>query len=453
MKPKKLQSEFIRLCRTSVRLGDPLGTEEGQEKKASTYALLYRTAKIQLVYRPRATMSFSPSTLYCRVYPDKNSPLYLHLPQLLPLLEIEDYRACYFSYIENTERMAHCLNALTEVLEPLIAVLENLGTAGGDQVLLEKWIRSTGMKDVEPEKILRRGSDEQRIFLMVLGMEENFHITRYTQTETWYCYLSGQTEKALALYGKQKELTEYEQGLCRFLNTPEGKTFVPMPEACFAQRDRKAVSSGKDDFGTLAKCVLVMYLICAAAGCLLMGVFQIVSSWGTVCWLGAPWWTGFIIGGIPATFGGLALRRKLIPLVSGEKTQKKLEFDDIDNASPFASRLAMVLFIASIIAALWGGALMAGDMIRLYEDHGQYSTGTFEYREVAAVYHIDARHNVYGDRIDRASYVIVLKDGTRIDLDGYASEQQTERKVLPLFEKMDIAVIRVDSDKDLPGER
>lgn len=453
MTPKKLQSEFTELCRRLTYLGDPLGTEEGQEKKAVTYTLLYRTVKIQLVYRPRETVLTPPSTLYCRVYPDKNCPLYLHLPQLLPLLDVEDYRACYFPYIETAQRMEDCLKALEDILSPLVPVLEKMGANGDDRGLLERWIRSC-VKEGEPEKLLRRDSDEQRMFLTMLRMEEDFHIGRYTRSTAWCCYLDGQRSRALALYGKQKELTDYERGLCRFLETPEGEAFVPISEECFAWRELRAVSSGKSDFGTLVKCALVMYLVCAAAGCLMMGVVQIISAWGTVCWFGPPWWTGLIIGGIPPIFGGIALRRKLIPLVSGKMARKKLEFEDIANASPFATRLAAVVLAVAVVAALFGGVMMAGDTIRFYDERGQYSVGTFQMEEfsqqdVVAVYHIDARHNVYGDRIQRASYVIALKDGTLVDLDGYATVKQTQRQLLPLLREWGVPLIDADSDKDL----
>ena len=457
MKPDKLKAEFLRLCRRELRLGDPLGTEEGQEKKAVTFALLYPTAKLELVYRFGTVAASVTSTLYCRVYPDKNSPLYLHLPQILPLLEVEDYRACYFPFIENSQRMAECLAALTKILEPLLPKLEKLGRDGGDRALLTRWIKSVVSPDTDPERVLRRDSDEYRAFLWLMAVQEEGWICRYTQFGPWQRYVFGEPEKALSQYRKKKDLTEYELGLCAFLEKPEGKAFRPMPPECFAQKDMKEVSAGKDDFGTIVKCVLVVYALCAVAGCLVMGLVQLISAWGTVCWFGAPWWSGFILGGLPAVFGGIALRRRIIPLVCGKKAKQKLEFDDITNATPFAEKLAAVTFALSLCATVFFGAMMSGDVIRLYESHGQYTPETFcfqefEYSEIVAVYHIDARHNMDGDRIDRASYVIVLEDGTVIDLDGYATVKQTEKKVLPLLERYEIDIIELDSDRDLPGE-
>ena len=73
MRREKLKAEFLRLCKTKLELGMPLGTEVGQEKKVTTFSLLYRTAKVQLVYRPGTVAVSVVSTLYCRVYPDKKS--------------------------------------------------------------------------------------------------------------------------------------------------------------------------------------------------------------------------------------------------------------------------------------------------------------------------------------------------------------------------------------------
>ena len=48
---------------------------------------------------------------------------------------------------------------------------------------------------------------------------------------------------------------------------------------------------------------------------------------------------------------------------------------------------------------------------------------------------MDARYNVYGDRIDRPSYVFILKDGTIFDFDMVNTAEETEKDVLPLYNR------------------
>lgn len=455
MRREKLKAEFLRLCKTKLELGMPLGTEVGQEKKVTTFSLLYRTAKVQLVYRPGTVAVSVVSTLYCRVYPDKNSPLYLHLPHLLPLVGVEDYRACYFPYIESAARMESCIRALGAILEPLLPVLEEMGATGGDRGLLETWIRGTKLVDGAPEDVLRQNSDQQKLFVWLVNSQEDAWIARYTEFGPWRRYLFGEPGKALGQYRKKKELTDYELGLCAFLETKEGKAFRPMPLECFAQKDLLALSAGKDDIGTIAKCALVVYAFCAPVACLIMGLVQLISSWGTVCWFGAPWWSGLLLAALPPIVGGIALRRQIIPLISGEKGRRKLEFDDIINDTPFIRRLSAVVFALFVGASVFCGVMSSCNTMRLYETCGEYTPDMFvfeefQYSEITAIYYVEVQHNSYGDEIDRPYYVLTLKDGTFIDLDGYASARETEEKVLPLLEPYGLEIIHLDSDYDLP---
>lgn len=455
MRQEKLKTEFLRLCKSKLQLGTPLGTEAGQEKKVTTFSLLYHTAKVQLVYRSGTVAASVVSTLYCRVYPDKKSPLYLHLPQLLPLLGVEEYRACYFPYIESAARMENCIRALGSILEPLIPVLEELGASGGDQGLLGMWIRETKLVDGAPEDVLRQNSDQQKLFLWLVDRQEDGWIIRYTEFGPWRRYLFGEPGKALGQYRKKKDLTDYELGLCAFLETKEGKAFQPMSPECFAQKDLLELSAGKDDIGTILKCALVVYAVCAPAACLIMGLVQMISSWGTACWFGAPWWSGLLLAALPPIVGGIALRRQIIPLIFGEKGRRKLEFDDITNDTPFVRKLSAVVFALFLGASVFFGIMFSCDTMRLYETYGEYTPDMFvfeefQYSEITAVYYVEVQHNSDGGRIERPYYVIALEDGTMIDLDGYADVAETEEKVLPLLEPYGLEIIYLSSDYDLP---
>ena len=454
MRREKLKTEFLRLCK-KLQLGSPLGTQPEQEKKVTTFSLIYRTAKLQLVYRPGIAVDSVVSILYCRVYPDKNSPLYLHLPQLLPVLEQQDFRACYFPYIENTERMECCLNALAAILEPLIPMLEQLGNSGEDRVLMERWVREMNIRNMDPKKVLQSGSDQQESFLWLINSMEDGWIVRFTEFAPWRRYLFGEPGKALAQYRKKKDLNAYEKALCAFLETPEGKIFRPMPEECFAQKDLVGFSAGKDDIGTIFKCSLVVYVVCALVACLAMGMVQLISSWGTKCWFGAPWWSGFVLAALPPIVGGIALRRQIIPLISGKKAKKKLEFDDIINDTPFLRRLSAVVFGLFVAATVFLGVMSSCDTMRLYETYGQYTPNMFvfeefHYSDISEIYYVKVQHNDDGDEIHRPYYVIALEDGTLIALDGYASVKETEEKVLPLLEPYGVPIIELSSDYELP---
>lgn len=452
MKPEKLRAEFVKLCHDYVKGQDYLGIGVEKEKNACVVTIIGKAAKFQIVYRLCETLGVPPSVLYCRMYPDKNCPIYLLLPQLLPLLAVEDYRACYFPYIETAQRMADCLQALLNIIRDVFPVLDQKACAGEDRMLLENAI-SQLLPDEEPSDILKIGSYEQDAFLRALRISENGYAARFTVFEPWKQYLWGQGKKALLLYRRQKDLLPYEQGLCCFLGTTEGKRFSPMPKECFAQRDLETLSKGRENIGTILKCSLVLYLFSGAVFCLLMGLIRLVFSYGTVCFFGVPWYAGLLLGALPAFFGGVALRRWLIPLVSRKNAGQQLEFDDIVNASPLVDRLAICAFAATLAFSLYIGVQIAGSMVCLYDSDGKYYDDfrcqQFSYDEVEAVYYVNARYNQWGDRIERASYVIAMSDGSVIDLDGYTNPEETERRALPVFQAAGIEIKEADSLREL----
>lgn len=453
MKTKALQMEFLRLCGDYAACAQPLGTLQETEKKLCTFSFVFRNVKLQLVYRPRAVFGTPVSTLYCRVFPDKNSPVWLHLPQLLPLLGISDYRACYFPYIETAKRMEVCFRALTSFFEVLYPRLEALAADGADRTLLLRHLTESGLSQTDAEQVLRFGTPEQQGYLVYQNKNDTTFVARFTEWSPWKCYLLGQQDKAQRLYAKQK-LLPYEYGLLDFLQTAQGQSFVPMQPECFAVRDMQAVTSGTEDGLTLFKGMLLLYPLCAAAGCALMGLLQMISSWGTLCWFGPEWYMGLLLGALPALFGGIALRRQLMPIMNRKNAAAQLEFDDILNGGA-VNRFTMGTFYAFTAVTMIFALLMAGQTVRLYEDHGDldqtvFSREVFSYEQIDRVYHIEARYNDYGERIERDSYVIALKDGRLIDLDGYTTPEETREQALPIFQKWGIGVTELDSDRDLP---
>ena len=88
--------------------------------------------------------------------------------------------------------------------------------------------------------------------------------------------------------------------------------------------------------------------------------------------------------------------------------------------------------------------------VRFYEDNISFENKTYSYDNIDSVYYIESRHNVYDERIERASYVILFDDKTSLDLDGFTSIQFTELEVLPLLSKKGISIKSVMSEKELP---
>ena len=92
------------------------------------------------------------------------------------------------------------------------------------------------------------------------------------------------------------------------------------------------------------------------------------------------------------------------------------------------------------------------DSISFYENNlslaGKYLVNReiIEYEDIENIYYLKARYNEYGEKIDRSSYVLHMKNDDYIDLDGYTSIEVSEKEILPL---LNLEVISVESEREL----
>ena len=157
-------------------------------------------------------------------------------------------------------------------------------------------------------------------------------------------------------------------------------------------------------------------------------------------------------------FGTIALRRPLVRRISGKYGPALDRLDRVKNGWG-TQALAAAAFTVSLVVTVMMFVRLYGETVRIYEDRLDYAAADsvlrreeIDFAEIEAVCHVSARYNVYGDRLERGSYVIVTEDGRRFDLDGSASEAQCEEILLPLLEPYRIPVTELDTIRDLDAK-
>ena len=88
--------------------------------------------------------------------------------------------------------------------------------------------------------------------------------------------------------------------------------------------------------------------------------------------------------------------------------------------------------------------------VRFYDNKIAFDNKIYSYEDIDSVYYIESRYNVYDERIERGSYVILFGDKTSLDLDGYTSIEYAEKEVLPLLKNKGFNINGVNSEKELP---
>ena len=452
MRIEELKQQFMALCRPLAERPDVLHTEFEEDKQACLFTMLLRNTKIQLVYCWKWENIAPPSVLYCRVYLNKNVPLYLHLPELICALETRDFRACYYPCIENTQRMCDCFAALMAVVNDYIPKAEALALSGRDNEIMKRqfqvdfWGNALGQDDKSWHYY---DPDARSVMETMECLSECIMVDRFTGMDAYLAFLTGDWEKSLKKYKKIEKggLSQYEKDLCGFMAQPENRTFQAMPCECMAILDYKKIASGSiRNLGYMLLTAIPFSLLF----CAIIALANRILSIGTVFFFGTPPLCGLIPGLACGVFGYILFQKPILRVL---KRQKELDFVEMLDHHPKIKKLAAIicaLVLVGSMAFCIGLPLMGA---RFYEDHAVISIEGIwdqrvEYDQVRQIYYIQGRYNDYGDLIHRPSYVILLLDGTAVDLDCTASLKEQKEVIETVF--CNFAVTTLESDRDLP---
>lgn len=443
----ELEQEFLRLCREWADRPDVFHTEVIHEKNLAAFSALFRVIRVELVYSRKWETVAPPSVLYCRVYLSKNDPVYLHLPELLSYLDTGDYRACYFPCIESAQRMEDCFRALTRIVDDHIPAAQQLASTDRGREVMERWAEGGFSEDPEGKEESQDGPIDWDTMLWARKLQESFMVSRHTTLDAYEAFLNGDREKAIEKYEKMRKngLSIYEKGLLEFLRSEAAQDFSPMPPECYAYGAYKKTAKGDK---TDLKGLFLLYAGFAVLFCGLLAVINGFLARDTLYFYGIEWWFGGVLAVVPALFGYFAFQKKLRSLLGGGN-----EFLDAAKSSRFAARLAAVAFTVAMAGCIWFCATVPGMSFRMYDDYAVYyseeeTLKQFAYAQVEEIYCISARYNSYGDRVERASCVLILEDGRQVDLDCNGSVEEQLAVVRQLFPELEI--LELDSDRDLP---
>lgn len=449
---EELKQEFMALCRPLADRPDVLYTEFSEDKKACTHSIFLRNCKIELVYCWKWENLAPPSVLYSRVYLNKNVPIYLHLPELISALGEQDFRACYYPCIENTQRMRDCFTALMAVVDDYIPKAEALATSGQGEAIMKQrfkvdfWGNPLGQEDDEWDY---DDPDARSVMKTMDRLSESIMVGRFTEMDAYLAFLTGDWDKALIKYKKLEKhgFSQYEKDLCAFMSHPENRGFQAMPPGCMAITDYR-----KFAFGPLWElgCMLLCTIPWSLVFCAIIAAANWLMGRGTVFFFGAHPLCGLAPGLACGVFGYILFQKKILRLM---KRYRELDFAEMMDHHPKIRKLAVILF-ALILAVSLGFCvampLMGG---RFYKDHAIiYEEGIHsrrvEYDDIRDIYYIHGRYNDFGDLITRPSYVLVLRDGEAIDLDCTAGVKKQKQLIDTIFD--DFTVMEVESDRNLP---
>ena len=435
---------------------DAVDTYVGEAKKAVLFTIETRLSKIEFIYTIKGIGLCPKSTLFVRLYPLKNRPLFLHLYEIV---RHDDFRCTYFPMIESGERMNACFAVLAGMVEEYLPILEALAMdeAAYDTLLAQKRRDVLRCANIDESKVPTDPELAEDFWDTWEAYYEIYvPLAYFTNYAGYTAFLQGNLAKAKKLYTKRQlkgNLLPYEERLLAFLETPDAASYQPAPEDCMGFVRATTYADGKEEGKLLLVTALFCYLAVLAAEWLIAGVTYLVLGRGAT-YYPLDWVFLFILPLLSAVFGSVALRRRFIPLVFRDNAESIARIDRLANGK-VVNGAATVLATVCTAAVLFFGFVFVAAAPRFYTDRMVWDNAakfpllnpvTYAYEDIEQVYYVEGRINAYDELVERGSYVLVFSDGTAVDLDGSLSVEQSEKYVLPLLNSYIDEIITCPTD-------
>lgn len=427
---------------------DGLDCELGENKSIYSYKIYGKLLAIEFVYTKKEKLFAPASTLFCRIYLNKNNYFPYHFPELMDELNLDDFRSWYFPHIENEQRLNDCFETLAGMIKEYLPKIYELAIdvtkrKEVEKSMLDERLRILNLKESDvPE-------DDNEIFLMrIAGLCENRFLMCLASNSAYNCFVEGKYEKAIKQYEKlikNDSITRYEKRIYIFMKNSlndNGEIYEAMPLKCNAESMAKTHNSSKEYVVEVGAYIGVGYVAMTIFFMEIIFLYNIFSGLNSIYMAGMKWYWGFIWGVLPGMFFGIAFRRKIAGVFIKKKAQEILDFDDIFNSNAtnkLAKGACYVTFVLSLVAVV---AILHMN-VRFYSDHLIYASGEsvfskperYEYSDIEEIYCVEGRYNDWDEWIDRGSYILKIKDGTLIDLDEFASKKETEKRIIPIIDE------------------
>lgn len=451
----EFEKVFLARCEEYAKSISALGTKTTSEKKTTFFSISLPTIKIQFIYSKKRGAFDLPSTIFARIYLNKNTNHFYHIPELLAFLGIDDYRACYFPYIESEERMNCCFDALTKVIDSHIGDFEKIVTTFRHEEMRRYQFESIkGIYSLKEEDY-----NETDMYVMMIEMGETMtFLQRMTTLDAYYNLCCGNLEDAIKKYEKLQSknlLFDYEKRLLEHIKKPENADFRPITDECFSYREAKPYILNSNVFSFKS----LVFSLGVTLPIFLISTFIVekILSAGAVAHYGAPWWVTLLFAVVSALAVTIGFADNINKVVGDKKAKDRVRYSKIlesklskDIGEVIFRSFSAISLVFVLILSLFTTSVY-DTYIKTPNDNNPFKSIQIKYEDIEKIYYMDARYNVYGDRIDRPSYVLIFKDGTMFDLDMVNTAEETEKDILPLLEKYDLEIIKVDNHKEISG--
>ena len=442
-----LTNDFIDFCKAYSKTHEDVIYESIEDdKKLCKYIIEFYRYIVEFRYVKKENTFIKKSSLYCVIKLNKNSQVYYHLPDIIPYLSQKSFEPCYFGLIESKERLQVCFDSLKNILDDVLSQIEPYIT--GEIHLRSRLFETYNLifelkeKDIDFSKIDDFDEYDSQFFAYLQKNRDGILFSRFSNFAPYALLMKNKPEKALQKYEKlriKNKLLKYEKCLIDYVNQSEYQAFTPKTDT---DAELKFTA-----FSSLVKTFFIVTAIASVLFCGFFAIFNFILSCISVVHLSAPWYIGVLCAMLCGVFGAIAFFQ-YVPNRYYNKKQMK-EYATLFISKPLKV-LCRITFILSVIVSVVFAVLIARGNVLFYENSIKFNSKEYTYSQIDSVYYIDARYNDFDERIERGSYVILFKDKSSLDLDGFTTVKYSKEKVVPLLKEKGYDVKYADSERNLP---
>ncbi len=368
MKPEKLSAHLGRTVNAYAEKVGAVSVKSELDDSYSKYKIEFEKIIAEFVYSKKASDSYPISTLYCRLYLDKESGFFFEIPEIIGYLDLLDYHAYHYAFIESPERMDACFSYITDFLEYRNEEIESL-------IPREKELEEEKIKEVVrvykiDTSTVPGDEDEKREFYRSLNeYVSSYTASRFTTGKAFSAYIHGDFDKALEEYKNQDELLACEKRIADFISDrAEPYQAMPLECASILEVEKYKKDSFKMFLMTLAVSVLGFFT--------LFFIIQLIINARTervtvLCDNINPLKTA-LIGTLTGLVFALSFRDKIEPLLLKNK-KEAFEFSALLSEHKALSPIKIV-FIAVFIISIVAFADYSRPALKMYDDKIMYNS-------------------------------------------------------------------------------
>ena len=408
--------------------------------------IIFKKFTLKLEYKINVGMLVPKSTIEMRfMFDNAKLPVEYSIYDLLDIIEESNFKSYTFPYLTNVSKMIEVLNYLTNEFLVYKDSIEELSESIDKIQILEKNIEQ------KTQMLLNEKIFESRDAYYLMHMLELYYaldLTRFT-TDAYFEYTKGNYKKAIKKYKKLKgKLTAYELRLVKYMKeVKQAKaTEVNLNTLAMAKK-YKGVKYEFIPMVILWSLLTPIWCI-IYEGILLIALYLLYND--AIFVGGVQHFMLFMPAFITAIINSFFLRKWAYKAIFKKEYKELIELDQVEN-TPKIQYIMSKLFQFIIALGLVFSILLANTNISFYEGYFKDNLELLhlkgemlEYTDVECVYRAEGFINGFEKIVNYPTYIILIKEGHQIDLSYYMDYVEIEKHIIPIFEKNNIDIRKID---------